>query len=519
MKTMKMSLSQMTFLMLAFGILAFIGGAAREAAADINDGPADSGPIKITPRADTDESLFLMYVYDDLAGQFPASFKDMPAAQDKLAQMRYRVNRYHEYIKDRGLDPKLEGLYGDLLEATDDFGDFVIKAAQIEQVALNHTRQDAATTGYDAGFAGGATAADAYDNGSSSGDAALDGIAVTGITWLIENAVKSSALDDEKQHAMDSAVEDLKRKISAIDARDANDIDDLAAKYGWTKDADGRLSNPFRKLELALIEEYSRASTAPEALVVTQKMVDAAVVVPPAGIYDGYRQLALTGAALSATWASQEEIKGVKWGTAKAPSADYAIKLWEAALRYHDGFPDAFLREQKAWALAAANRLQDARVEADAVADDCKRIDSSNFLYNYAALASCVGESDVALQDLLAAMANSSAAMVHHARLDPNFIDLRLGRPDDFQNAVKVKFQWDVHFGFFNDDINLTNMSAFPITNVVLSPQIESNGRTWSPSLKIDRIEPGKTYTWENVISVPGSRYDNAKATLDCDEN
>ncbi len=65
---------------------------------------------------------------------------------------------------------------------------------------------------------------------------------------------------------------------------------------------------------------------------------------------------------------------------------------------------------------------------------------------------------------------------------------------------------------------SLTNNSAFTLSNVVLAAQlsrVEKCGRRRSRC----RASSGKTYIWENIMSIPGSRFDKANATLTCSEN
>ena len=69
-----------------------------------------------------------------------------------------------------------------------------------------------------------------------------------------------------------------------------------------------------------------------------------------------------------------------------------------------------------------------------------------------------------------------------------------------------------------NDDIVMKKKSALPLSNLVFKPTIVSGGTTWNPTLKVDYLKSEEEYTWPNVISVPGSRFDNATANLTCNE-
>jgi len=69
-----------------------------------------------------------------------------------------------------------------------------------------------------------------------------------------------------------------------------------------------------------------------------------------------------------------------------------------------------------------------------------------------------------------------------------------------------------------NDDIFVTNNSAFTLTNVVLSANIKGD-QDYSRVLKVDSLAPGATKTWENVVSIHGDRVSSKSAALSCDQN
>jgi hypothetical protein len=107
---------------------------------------------------------------------------------------------------------------------------------------------------------------------------------------------------------------------------------------------------------------------------------------------------------------------------------------------------------------------------------------------------------------------------IPHIKRDPDLAHVRSALPKEFADAVEVKTKWDVVFGVFQDDITLTNQSAFPLTDVVLSAHLEQDQRRWDPVLKVDRIGPGETHTWSNVVSIPKSRITKSSATIRCEQ-
>lgn len=80
--------------------------------------------------------------------------------------------------------------------------------------------------------------------------------------------------------------------------------------------------------------------------------------------------------------------------------------------------------------------------------------------------------SNVATGNLRAALSKGSPsgfhASVRRARTDPNLADVRRLRGEALTDLTKVKYTWDIDWGILNDDVMLTNGSAFPITDVVL---------------------------------------------------
>jgi hypothetical protein len=102
---------------------------------------------------------------------------------------------------------------------------------------------------------------------------------------------------------------------------------------------------------------------------------------------------------------------------------------------------------------------------------------------------------------------------------DPDLVFLQRETPTEFAGCTQVKFKWQMVYGFFNDDIVLTNDSAFALTNVAFDVRLQQDSQTWTPTLKADGILPGEKYTWRNVVSIPGSRITQSSAVIACDQN
>jgi hypothetical protein len=360
----------------------------------------ESGPIDLTPKATLDEGLVLFHTYQDLAKGYDIEEKDDLETKEGIKKLRFTVNRYHEYIKERQMDPNLELLYADLLTTLDLQMDFLTAVERIDEDAADRANKDAQDNGFDAGVTVGEAASSINDNGGSGGDALLGGLGAGLLKWTIDDLQKKQELDDDKRRALEDANEQLQRAESPIDARAANAIDDLVGKYNWSKNDERVNPDPFYQLFTQLADQYVKAKTPQEAVAAADALLEGARSVPPGSIYDGWRAFAILYAAKSAYWATAEEVRGQKWGVTLPPSADYAIRLCDAGLlqngpaSMHDE-----IQEIKAWTLASAGRLAEAQTEANAVFDKFKDTTSSvffadditgPFLYMYACLMSCL---------------------------------------------------------------------------------------------------------------------------------
>ena len=134
--------------------------------------------VAITPVGTTDEAEFLLYTYGKLRSEIPGAVHPMAASkshwtwlssqrshairsmsrdqmQKDLEELRSRVNRYHEYIKERAIEPKVQSLYSDLLAAIDITADYLVQLDRIDRAILDLRSRRSAETGYNTVIAGG----------------------------------------------------------------------------------------------------------------------------------------------------------------------------------------------------------------------------------------------------------------------------------------------------------------------------------------------------------------------------
>jgi len=474
------------------------------------------------------------------------------ALQESLAELRHRASRFHEYVKDRDFDPKLTALYADCLTAIDTYTNFLADMGRVEREAVARVEKERAETGFNAGFTGGSTAAGEYHDGASGGDAALAGLAVGVVEWLLDDYSKGQARDEAKRAAVEAAGRELDAKLTAIRARLENAETDLAAKYEWGQrevrssdpqaetdriaalakegDTAGALQILDRKIArrprdagLLALRDYVAScdahATAPEMKAAAERCVTRATLVPAGKIYDFHRAQILYLAADITQRAWTKELDGHSWGEAKNTTAAYAVDLWDTVLAYYPGDDDGECRERRAWALMASGNLDDAIKQVIEIQK--LRQNTIRYAMNCARLCNAAGQTDNSFAWFQYAVKNLGYNNVGQARTDPDLAAMRQAKAQDFEKLMACTSTWRIEWGVFNDDITLTNTSAYAITNVVLNCHIESHGQTWTPQLKAQSIMPGETQKWENVVSIPGSRVDDGKtsATISCDQN
>jgi len=266
---------------------------------------------------------------------------------------------------------------------------------------------------------------------------------------------------------------------------------------------------------LSAMAVWDRAS--PESMMNhADQCLEAARLVPPGRFYDEYRALLIWAGGYMALRAAQIESGGRGYVGGPYVSGAKAVRFWRTYLLYDPMDATGEAREVLVSALACTGDVK-AAIDAATTIQEL-RADSADFSYTFACLLSIDGQPDFAY-----AWFENAVRRGYHdiafAKKDPDLALLRRVKGDAFRELTRVKFEWSINWGIFNDDIVLVNRSPFAITNVVFRARIESGGRAWTPELHADAVGPGQSHTWENCISIPGSRYDKTTETLSCDQN
>lgn len=512
--------------------------------------PVPIPTVEIPRVSEVDERLFLVRLLEEIYSEWPRDTQNRLAVQKALGDLRYRASRHHEYIGRHGFDPELKQGYEDVISAIESYTQFLARIGEIEAGAVARAEKEAAETGFNAGFAGGDTAFRLKDSGASGTNSLLAGAAVAGLSFLWEDYNKGKERDAAKQRAIDVSSRELNNTLSSYLARSQNMALELANRYSWThgeggfdrtseenarweelvkaNDAAGllrvmdrlrqtRAHDPFAQINYAYFASRQQGRTAKDLAADAQLCLTAAALVPANAMYDEYRGWCLYRAGDIANLASTVEIGRGSWARAFNATAAHAVGIWDACLRVTPNDPTGELGERRAWALLQSGHLSEALEQARAV--ESVRNKDLRFAYNYSTILSCTGDTQKSFEWLNYAIRGLGYSNIKQAIQDPDLETMRKSKKAEFDDLVAIKIAWKLNYGIFNDDVLLTNLSAFPLTNVVLSGRLSSQGKYWSPQLKTVRLNPNQVTTWSNVLSIPGSHADPASVfSCVCDQ-
>lgn len=508
--------------------------------------PAPQIQIAAVPTAD--ERLFLLRVLEDLYESWPVDVSHPDQFVAAVADHRRDALKFKQHAEASKLDPELATLFGEFVQSLDAYTEFLTSIDQIKADAL----RQGVTDNFSSGMKGGATAAATFDalkqNDAATGDAMGAALLIGTIEYAFDAWQKADEREQAQQAAVRKRAQMVQDKIHGGLLHAQSVARQLSTKYGWKRGeagfelsaaqaaqvqklaaqgdikalarvleetADRRPRDPFPRLAHSVCQPLIENSSTPALRQIADKCVEAARLVPAPAVYDEYRLQALVFAALIAQEARSVEIKRGVVPLGSTETGSYAIALWRKVLEFEPADTTAEIREFLFASLLANGELTEAMSLGTTIAP--LRSTSADFAYGVACLQSRRQEAQASL-DWLRRAIKYGFYDIPHIKRDPDLAHLRSERPKEFADVVDVKAKWDVVFGVFQDDITLTNQSAFPLIDVVLSAHLEQDTRRWDPVLKADRIEPGDTYTWSNVVSIPKSRITKSSATIQCDQ-
>jgi tetratricopeptide (TPR) repeat protein len=239
-------------------------------------------------------------------------------------------------------------------------------------------------------------------------------------------------------------------------------------------------------------------------------------MVPAGEAYDPYRIDFLTSAAIRASDAAAEALPTrYSYSSGQSPNAAEAIRICNTLLALDPEDAGGYARTQLARALSCAGRHDEAARAAGAAIQAQARAGWSDpyACYRYAKMLSLSNNTEAAAAWLQAAFQRGADSVVL-ARNDADFAALRDQRPDQFRDITAVKIDWKVKYGIVQDDVIITNRSAFALTHVRFQVIFRKNGsdlHTDPDVLEFDRLEPGQSHLFESVVHLSGDSYEGER--------
>jgi len=496
--------------------------------------PVDIPVVEVVPAKNVDERLFLMSLLEELYLDLPRNASDLDGLQKDLDALRNRAELVKQHIQAKQPDDALASLYEDYLSEIDDYRTFLSDVGKINRDTEIRASQDMANVQDALGAVGAGVdvGSFAHDNGASDSNSILLGTAVTFFGSLLQQYNKEQARDSDQQAAINASSQEFKNKFSTYMARAQNAALDMEQKYAWnrgeagfdeTPEQDDAMTNyissnnldglllimeseqkrrprdPFLLAEMAFYYSFKSDRTPTELLRYANECVTAASLVPADPIYDKYRGRFLYMASDIANRAANVEIGRKSWATAFSHTAAYAVGLWNACLKFTPNDTTGELRERKAWVLMQSGHLN----EALALAIALTPLEKNNvrYAYNLACLYSALNDTDDSFTSFEHAVRDLDFNSISLAKNDPDLQAMRAAQKQRFDELTAFSWSANITPGAILDDVNVTNKSAFSITNVTVNATLSYDGNPKVLTLKVDKIDSGKTHTWSNVAS------------------
>ena len=187
------------------------------------------------------------------------------------------------------------------------------------------------------------------------------------------------------------------------------------------------------------------------------------------------------------------------------------MQAWDCALHYDQDF-SGVIRERKVWDLFKSGDLTEAINEARPLVS--LRQGNAQFSYNMACLLIDAGDTENSLAWLKQAVGTLGYNNIQGIKTDPDLATVREKKANEIAELTAVRCRWKIDFGVFNDDMIVTNDSPFPLTHVAVGGTVTPNNKSWPNMLTVEAIAPGKSYTWSDAFSVPGSKIDQSRSRI-----
>ena len=475
------------------------------------------------------EELFCLRVLENTYACWPTSDNDPAVVREWTLVTHSNLTRLKTQAQISGCDAKTISLFDDSLRMLGEYDKYLSEIGIVELVDVSRYKPGAGTI---------------FMNGVGNGAsvfgtvAKLGGPVVAGIAGLIACGVSVDSQHRDNAHR-DEAVNEKRNRVLTEGARRVNShfhdvVTSAAVLVKHKTEANKWIDGPTFELKRVAEakEEYAESTSNPFVIAryiqtqaarhpsptrfvkLAKKCIAASENMPAGGIFDDYRaEFILHGARLRTAACGFEQATDDRINC-----SNEAIKLYSRAstLVGKTQFSDAVLVE---WGMAAAfaQDFEGAKRRYDEV---MHLKDNPYFAYNYACVMSQLGRQDEAWKWLQSSVKNGFSH-IREARRDPDLLALRGARGDEFEEFLTPSFRLRVDWArwFGSDRINITNTSAFTLTDVSIKIAFEAEGAgEFTATYEAESIEPGETKFWDCKITSRGPKVTGG-AELRCEEN
>lgn len=486
-------------------------------------GTADLGPIEIKAADRVDETLFLIRALETMYNNWPGATDTGITAARWAVDQRILASRLCENARKKKLDSDVIDLLEECGKLFQTYDNYLVEIGAVERGALTRAQQERGKL-FDKGME--RLIDRTVDNWGEkdAGKTIVKETAGDMIAGFVVDLFQQAERDATKKRAIEYAQARYEEACRSTRSQAAATVRRVAKRQKWADGEAGfenatfrdqlqrRPRDPFIRVANALIREQNE--TAADLMRDARSCLYSARLVPDDPVYDSYRAAFLADAGDLAERAALKEWTADPQHRYGSDLAKEAVKICRTRLVY-DGDATDWGKYDLALALNCAGLHGEALNMASRVK---KLIRTPEYAYNYACLLSLDGQTKAALEWLEFAF-KLGESNVAWAKQDPELKRLRENQAEAFARLTEVKWEWRINYGIFNDDIVLTNKSAFPLTNITVTPTITKNGQTFTKSLTLRYLAPGRSYTWEDVFSIPGSSTDSSVANLTCHQN
>jgi hypothetical protein len=479
-------------------------------------------PIEIKAFENVDEDLFLLRVIENTYNNWPRSSDTSVVAASWAVDQRLFLNRITENARKKKLDADVISMLEACANLFRTFDDYLVEIGAVERAALDRAQEHRGKLLQEGA---GRLVDRAIDNlgEKDAGKTIVSETAGDVIVGFVVDLFQQADRDAAKKRSIEYAQARYEQTCRSARAEAAAAARRIAKRKQWAAGEVGfenvpfadqlkrRPRDPFVRAGAALIRVKNE--TAEDLMRDARVCVEAADLVPDDVVYDAYRATFLSFAGDLAERAAMNEWANDSqhlYGTALAKEA---VRICRTRLLH-----DSDTTDWGKYDLALALNFAGLHGDALAIATKAEKLRRNpGFAYNYSCLLSMSGQTRTALEWLESSFKLGNSG-VSWAKQDPELAQLRRDHTDEFTRATEVKWEWKIVYGFFNDDIVLTNNSLFPLTDITLTPTIKKNGQTFTRPLSVRYLAAGQSWTWENVFSIPSGGADSSVATLICSQ-